>query len=514
MSKRKYWLWTFVGFLIILFCALFLRLYRLDLIPVFADEAIYVRWAQVMRAEPSLRFLPLSDGKQPLFMWSIIPFLKILEDPLVAGRVVSVATGLGTTCGVFVLAYVLFKSRKVSLLASLLYALSPFAVFFDRMALVDSMLSFFGVWALIFMVQAIKELNLGLSLLSGFALGGALLTKSPALLFTLFLPLTAVFTPLKEEGGKLLSLAKAVGLITAALVVSYALYNILRLGENFHMIGSRNYDYVYPYGHILERPLDPLLPHLDRILTWFEVMGPAAVIILASLGALINFARYKKEIILLLVFGALPLFIQSEYAKVLTSRYFFFTLPPLVVLAASSLKKFKKTPQLYVVYTLVVFFFVQAILFYVPFFSDPARASWPEKAGYLADWTAGVGIKETAELIVARRDADLSKKIVVGTEGYFGTLPDGLQIYLEKEPNITVVGVGLDLKAVPTSLLESVAAGNVTFWVANASRLSFARRFEEYGLEVIASYEKTEDDKGQIDIFYVFEVSSDALGKL
>ncbi|MBM3209681.1 hypothetical protein FJZ40_05350, partial [Candidatus Shapirobacteria bacterium] len=60
------------------------RLYDLTIIPVFADEAIYIRWAQVMRAEPTLRFLPLFDGKQPLFMWLVIPFLKLISDPLVA----------------------------------------------------------------------------------------------------------------------------------------------------------------------------------------------------------------------------------------------------------------------------------------------------------------------------------------------------------------------------------------------------------------------------------------------
>ena len=63
-----------------------LRLPNLTFQPIFADEAIYIRWAQVMRAEPTLRFLPLFDGKTPLFMWAMIPFLKIFHDPLFAGR--------------------------------------------------------------------------------------------------------------------------------------------------------------------------------------------------------------------------------------------------------------------------------------------------------------------------------------------------------------------------------------------------------------------------------------------
>src|SRR3990172_12193337 len=87
--------------ILILGVAFFFRIYRLTHLPIFADEAIYIRWAQVMRAEETLRFLPLSDGKQPLYMWSVIPFLKIFTDPLFAGRFLSVLAGIATIVGVF-----------------------------------------------------------------------------------------------------------------------------------------------------------------------------------------------------------------------------------------------------------------------------------------------------------------------------------------------------------------------------------------------------------------------------
>ena len=72
---------------------LILRLPNLTLQPIFADEAIYIRWAQVMRAESTLRFLPLSDGKTPFFMWAMIPLFKFFHDPLLAGRFLSVISG-------------------------------------------------------------------------------------------------------------------------------------------------------------------------------------------------------------------------------------------------------------------------------------------------------------------------------------------------------------------------------------------------------------------------------------
>jgi len=92
----KEWKWVILGGVGILLFALLIRLYHLTLIPVFVDEAIYIRWAQVMGAEPTLRFLPLSDGKQPLFMWFLMFYIKYLADPLFAGRILSVISGIGT----------------------------------------------------------------------------------------------------------------------------------------------------------------------------------------------------------------------------------------------------------------------------------------------------------------------------------------------------------------------------------------------------------------------------------
>src|SRR3990172_10833195 len=114
--KSKKW-GVLIGFGVLVI-ALFLRLYNLTILPVFGDEAIYIRWAQVMRAEPTLRFLPLSDGKQPLFMWSMIRLLKLFSDPLIGGRMLSVICSLATGIGIFLLTYLLFKNKKVSLIAT------------------------------------------------------------------------------------------------------------------------------------------------------------------------------------------------------------------------------------------------------------------------------------------------------------------------------------------------------------------------------------------------------------
>jgi hypothetical protein len=112
-----------------------------------------------------------------------------------------------------------------------------------------------------------------------------------------------------------------------------------------------------------------------------------------------------------------------------------------------------------------------------------------ERSGYLEEWTAGYGIKEVSEYLKSQiTDLPAGRQVVVGTEGYFGTLPDGLQMYLQDYPNITVIGVGLGIKELPQSLAESNNAGNKTFLVINSSRL--VGDPNEMGLKLLAVYPK------------------------
>lgn len=523
-----------IASLAISFLYFLLRVPSLTKIPVFVDEAIYIRWAQVMQNEPTLRFLPLSDGKQPFFMWLIIPFLKVFSDPLVAGRMVSVLAGFGTLVGVVFLAWYLFKSPKAAFVAGLLYAASPFAVFFDRMALVDSMLSMFGVWTLFFGVVTARALRLDTAQLAGFSLGGALLTKSPALFFSLLLPVTALLAPFREKGNSvkvmLLSVLKLVGLFTVTYAIGYAMYNVLRLGPNFGLIGERNKDYVFPLSHLWTNPKDPFIFYIDRIREWLFILGPSVLVILVIAGVIIGLKKYPRQTLILTAWAFLPLLAQAEFAKVITARYILFSIPFLVTLAALSvLPKNKIYQKIFIVGLLI--FLANALRTDYLLLTNPEAASLPqsERSGYLEEWTSGTGIREVAEFIKEKKTSHPNERIVVGTEGFFGTLPDGLQIYLENVPNVTVIGVGVIIKEVPESLKNAKRAGDTVYLVANSSRMlnKFERDAtkavevgEKLGLKVVGSYPKairarTDTHEyiwyGERDYLYLFEVTPRAL---
>jgi len=78
---------------------------------------------------------------------------------------------------------------------------------------------------------------------------------------------------------------------------------------------------------------------------------------------------------------------------------------------------------------------------------------------------------------------------VVGTEGYFGTLPDGLQIYLNDLTDIKIIGIGLYPKDVPIELTNSVKYGTKTYLLINDQRMG-ELSIKNPKLKLIASYPK------------------------
>ena len=505
------WKWLVLVLVIILFIGLGLRVCSLTILPIFADEAIYIRWAQVMRAESTLRFLPLSDGKQPLFMWLMIPLLKLIQDPLFAGRFLSVLTGMGTILGVFVASYLLFKSKKVALIASFVYSLVPLAVFFDKMALADSMLTMFGVWILAIGIVLVRTLRLDVAMILGFVLGGALLTKSPALYFSLLLPTLVLFIQKKKDFWRYFIL------LIPTYLIGYGIFNILRLGPNFHMLALRNLDYVYPLSHILSSPLDPFKPFVDRSKEFYWIMGGGSLMIMWLVSYLVNFKSKLKELFVLTVWFLGPILISSEFSKTMTARYVLFSLPFYVIIASAifliNTKKLK-----IIQFLLISIFVVWSLAFNYKLLSNPETANLPrsERSGYLEEWTAGQGIREISDYLKSQSLRN-NQTIVVGTEGYFGTLPDGLQIYFDSSPipsngsKVKVIGIGLQLDKVPEQLVDAKKAGDIVYMVVNNERMN--TDYTKLDLKLIKEFKKATRPNGTTQSLLLFEVLDETISK-
>jgi 4-amino-4-deoxy-L-arabinose transferase-like glycosyltransferase len=476
------------------------RLINLTIIPVFVDEAIYIRWAQVMRAVASLRFLPLSDGKQPLFMWLVIPFLKVVADPLVAGRMVSVIAGFGTMVGIFVLSLILFRKKEAAFFASLLYLISPFTCFFDRLALADGLLSFFGVWVMVGAVELVKEKRLDLAMIMGILLGLGLITKSPALFFALLLPTAIILN------GRIVmrpyNIIKLFFLLGIVYLFGFVIYNVLRLGPEFHMIAIRNKDYVFSFQEVLTHPLNPFWGNLKSAFEWFWISLTPLTFVSAIAGGILVLKRHFKEGGFLWLWLLVPLLGQSAFAKVYTARYILFIIPILLIFAAYLLWQiFSPLKSRWLTTLVLIAFFVFPVYQMALLLVNPQRAWLPkgERYGYLEIWTAGYGIKEAADYL---KEVAKEENVLVGTEGYFGTLPEGLQIYLEKIPKVTVIGLGEPVREIPGKLTNGLVNDRV-FLLVNDSRL---RVVDRKNLRLINQYPKAENQDGTREQLLFFEV--------
>ena len=441
------------------------RLIDLNKIPVFVDEAIYVRWSQVMRAESTLRFLPLSDGKQPLFMWATIPFLKVISDPLIAGRLVSVVAGLGSLVAITFLSWIIFESITISALAALIYAVLPFSVFFDRMALADSLLCMFGLWSLYFSILFAKTKRLDHAMLLGFVIGGGLITKSPAMIYYLWTLLAVVFYGKVNLFDKNKVKSLVVGFV-AIIIISQGIYSILRLGPGFGMIASRNLDYVFSWTEVIRHPFNPLIGNLKSTANWLWLLLTPTILFNAFL-VFADKKKFRQSIFIFLVCLA-PLVAQAAIAKVYTSRYIMYSSIPLIVLSAAGINWLLTRKG-----TVIKFFAILSLLF--PIYISAVYVLTPEKApmsfdmrnGYLEEWTSGWGNKQIASYLIDLESK--GDKVVVFTEGFFGTMPDGIQIYTEGHKNISVVGSPPEVTRLPDGLTSS-AKTNKNFLIVNKSR--------------------------------------------
>ena len=439
-----------------------LRLPNLTLQPIFADEAIYIRWAQVMRSEPTLRFLPQSDGKTPLFMWSMIPLFKVFSDPLFAGRFLSVMSGLATLLGVFALGWKVFGIR-VGVWAALLYTITPYTVFFDRMALVDSMLSAFGVWALFFAILLAQKVRLDLAMILGFILGGGWLTKTPGVLNLILLPTSILaFKRLKADKYHLV---KLIIFWLVAIFIALVMYNALRLGSNFHLLSSRNADYVFSPLELVGRPLDPFIPHFRDIADWFPKLITWPTIGLLVIGSWFIVKEKNKLGWVVLLWALIPLLLNMAFLKTFTARYLLASIPLLLVLGGFGITKLLAHLNKNFPYVLLLLILASTLYFNYYLLTDPQKAPLPkvERKGYLEEWTAGYGLSEIGKYLAGESS---KQKIVVGTEGFFGTLPDGLYIYLDKA-NVSMVGSTATISA----QIRNAAKDHPTFFVGNKKNL-------------------------------------------
>ncbi len=515
------------------------RLLFLGRLPVFFDESIFIRWAQLAPRNGNW-MVSMTDGKPPIFIWLLIPFVSALKNPLVAGRLLSVSAGALSVYGMFLIGKEL-RDWRLGAWGAFLYVICPFTLWYDRIAITEGFLLTVFIFGLYFALRASRSLNPLWSLAIGGTLGLGLLTKGTTeLLFVItpfaFLARTGYGRSSAREGregdtvggsagssvgvterwGRLQPLARWIVVIVISFVLAIAIYSLLRLSSMYGLIAARNSIATKGVGELLKHPFDVFFSNVGTIIgTTFIFMTP--LLLLGGVAGLIyGAAKRWHPAWFLLVWTVAVGVVEALVAKhwmfnAILPRFFLSLVPPLllgagylVIEGVAAVRKLDSSrAQVVRVLTAVVVFL--ALVF--PLFTDAMVIAKPEEAllpywirvQYITDWPSGWGIRESANYI-----AEQSEKgpVVVGTNVKGIGLPtDGIELYLDGNRNVKVVPFSSTTQEFPHELAE--AAASYPVYVVFNSFPGYESPPAEWPLELISQFPKDGNNNQHLNLFKV-----------
>lgn len=444
---------------------LFTRLYNLLGLPIFNDEAIYIHWAEVFRQDPHHLFISLTDGKQPSFIWGTRVLMRIVSDPLLAGRLVSVIAGLVAMLGLYLLGKEIFKNKLYGWAASLLYVVYPYSLVYDRMALYDSMVAMFAIWALYLEILLVRRRKISIAIAAALVIGGGLLTKSSAIFFLYLLPLSLLIFDYKVKNVRK-ELLRWLCLALIVVVGSMAIASVMRLSHNYQIIAIKNNEFTLTFSQWLQNPLINFGTNF-RLLANFIIGYSTIPLLVMAVAAFFVDRKFLPEKLLLLAWFSAPVLGLLFFAKLLYPRYILFAMMPLLLLVSYTSVKIILSQKKRLVGVVVVLLLL-SLVFYKDFFivTNFARAPIParDRSAYIEGFYSGVGIKEAVNVL---RNLSKDRPIYVATQGGFGIMPYGIQDYVYTNPNIQIQDYA-GIAEQPHPIVMDVAKRMPTYYVLNS----------------------------------------------
>lgn len=390
-------------------------------LPAFADEAGQVRWIfRIIEAGEWLQ--PLGDGK-PFEAWPMVPLVKWGLPPLLAARALHVIAGMIGAVLTYRLALPL-SDRGTAFVTGVLFAICPFVVYLERLALSDMFLCVASLWALVSIMHFIASPTWKQAILSAFALVMAALSKLPVgFVVCLSMPLALLVMPAPERRRllqppgwvKVLALHAPAMLLAGAIAIATILR--MRRGQSpgFGLqdlvgIGIGRYPAI---AAAIGVPRPTLIGELTAQLSW-PVVAIGSVGIAAAAWSNDWRARW------LIVVGALPMLAIGLLANFWFSRYLLFTLPPLLVAAVCgwrALARHAKTlmgaAALCALAICVGFMGYQSALI----IRDPLSANWSpiDRFQYFEAAGSGFGFPEAAKFLI---ESPRAPRVVYALDGY------------------------------------------------------------------------------------------------
>jgi 4-amino-4-deoxy-L-arabinose transferase-like glycosyltransferase len=324
------------------------RLPNLTMAGLHYDEASYLYWGHVIGEDWSQRYIGAGwGGKQPLHSWLVMLSERAISDPVLAGRLLSAGAGAMSALLLWILVKSLFSERAAGI-ALLLYAICPYMAVFDRVALIDSLLTAQALAMLLSSVLLVRGYSyLGATGLA-LSLGAATLTKSVGWAFILLLPFSLLAAPPEHNRNRLLRAgAFTLGGLAGGALIYYLAFGSSEAASLIRQFEQQYGHYTMPADELLSFPWARWGENASRAAGWFfQYMTPTLAIV--SLLALLASPWLGKSAWLLAAWVILPIFGQILVANRFFDRYILFSIPPLLAITATALSKAYTTAKEFV----------------------------------------------------------------------------------------------------------------------------------------------------------------------
>lgn len=404
------------------------RLPNLTLQPIFCDEATYLDWGWRM-VTGDVPFHSLYDAKQPLLMWFFGFAQKFIADPLLAGRLVSVFTGLFTLMGIYKLSSYIFD-KKIAVISCFLYPLIPIFLLYDRQALMESAVAAVGIWSVYSLFLLIDHPAVKHALLFGALLALGFWIKSSALLF--ILPnLLVYFLSIILKPNRILYFNLLILSLCAAIILLMPLF----LQTQFWTLYLKyNHQYSLSVSEMLRFPWQlwrtNFIGNLEII--FFQLTPPFLLLLIP--GVYLSLKNYHRHSWALIWIFLIPLVLETFSSRATIARYLVSFLPLAIVYTSLVIARI---PWLIVTLSLPFSLSLLQILSPANYFIFLNRLTkYSYYTPYVCCFSTGYPVNQAVTYF---RQLSQKTPIYVGFYLGVGNPPSAMLAYFRSDPRITPI---------------------------------------------------------------------------
>lgn len=424
---KKKWNWTLFLLLALYFVS---RIFKLGELPIFIDEVMYINWGRIIAQDAKQHlFISLIDGQQPFFLWmmAIVNFF-FKNNLLIFSRMISVLSGLGTVFLLYLIGKRL-KNATLGFFSGLIYIFSPFAFWYDRLAIKDTFLLFIA--NLLFYLSISKKNVKNVLLMIWFS-GIGLLTKSISYFFMMLIGVNYFVFDFKKTNLKISNFIKFIYILGGGYLIS----QLMKFSPLHSLIRGKNQYFILTFSQFFSNPFGLVRNNLYMSFSWIICYISIPVILLILYGILISLRKNKLNTLSIILWGLVPFGFEIFMAKVFFPRYFLIILLPICIFGGIGMEflfdKFSKKAVIF----LLVFAFNVNLISQIYFDLPNAKLPEIERWQYLEGWPSGYGLLENIEFIEKNY---LKKGVEVNILTEKNVLTNtGIELYLHKYDNLKI----------------------------------------------------------------------------